>query len=484
MLALTALEAALAGKIKCIYMDPPYNRGSDFAHYDESVEHSQWLSLIRDCLEILRRLLTEDGSIRISMDDNEQVYPFARPKFLVPTNSDMPQRSLSGSRSRGEAAKSQTSLRPARPGLARQLAWPGRCWRRPSLPAQPTLRSGRPGCGLERERISERIRIGTGERHRQEDRFEMTSIRKQVHIAAPVAAVWDAVRDVGAIHIRLAPGLVSGTTLEENGSLRIVTFADGLVLRERIVTVDDTARRLVWSVLGGPFEHHNASLQLESDRDGCRMVWTADLLPNDLAPIVASIMDRGLDLSKRTIEAAAGATKTATDRPVGSRDQPVFYPGARQPTLHHVSLFVSDLEASTRFYTDGLGLTVREQFRDIIGRRAAGEFPFAVASVFLEAGDGRYVELHPAGPWPMSPPGFPLNHLALTVADVDAAYARALAAGASPIDIPVPDHKWDGTPLDVLMAGDRPEPMRMAFLLGPSGELIELYQAGASSEAT
>lgn len=151
-----------------------------------------------------------------------------------------------------------------------------------------------------------------------------------------------------------------------------------------------------------------------------------------------------------------------------------------RPTLHHVSLFVSDMEASARFYTAGLGLTLKETFQDIIAQRASGDFAFEVASLFLEAGDGRYIELHHAGEGTMSPPGFPLNHLALGVVDVDAAYARALAAGATPVAIPVPENEWDGTPLDMVMSGDRPEPMRMAFLLGPSGELIELYQAAAT----
>ena len=72
-----------------------------------------------------------------------------------------------------------------------------------------------------------------------------------------------------------------------------------------------------------------------------------------------------------------------------------------------------------------------------------------------------------------------MNHLALCVADVDAAYARALAAGAVPFEVPIPSEHWDGAPLDVIMSGNRPEPMRMAFLQGPSGELIELYQAAA-----
>lgn len=176
-------------------------------------------------------------------------------------------------------------------------------------------------------------------------------------------------------------------------------------------------------------------------------------------------------------DAAAWAGFAEVQQDVGV-DERVFCKADR-PTLHHVSLFVSDIEASTKFYTSGLGLALRDEFKDIIGLRASGEFAFGVASVFLEAGDGRYIELHPAGEGAMSPPGFPMNHLALCVADVDAAYARALAAGAVPFEVPIPSEHWDGAPLDVIMSGNRPEPMRMAFLQGPSGELIELYQAAA-----
>jgi adenine-specific DNA-methyltransferase len=74
LLALKALEAEFAGKIKCIYIDPPYNTGSAFTHYDDGIEHSLWLSLMRDRLEILRRLLADDGSIWVSLDDNEGHY--------------------------------------------------------------------------------------------------------------------------------------------------------------------------------------------------------------------------------------------------------------------------------------------------------------------------------------------------------------------------------------------------------------------------
>ena len=74
LLALKALEQEFTGKVKCIYIDPPYNTGSAFEHYNDGVEHSLWLSLMRDRLELLRGLLAEDGSLWVSLDDNEQAY--------------------------------------------------------------------------------------------------------------------------------------------------------------------------------------------------------------------------------------------------------------------------------------------------------------------------------------------------------------------------------------------------------------------------
>ena len=74
LLALKALEQEFAGKVKCVFIDPPYNTGSAFEHYDDGVEHSIWLSLIRDRLEIIRRLLADDGSLWITIDDNEAHY--------------------------------------------------------------------------------------------------------------------------------------------------------------------------------------------------------------------------------------------------------------------------------------------------------------------------------------------------------------------------------------------------------------------------
>ena len=74
LLALKALEAEFAGKVKCVFIDPPYNTGSAFTHYDDGLEHSIWLSMMRDRLEIIRKLLSDDGSLWITIDDNEVHY--------------------------------------------------------------------------------------------------------------------------------------------------------------------------------------------------------------------------------------------------------------------------------------------------------------------------------------------------------------------------------------------------------------------------
>src|SRR5688572_12369022 len=130
----------------------------------------------------------------------------------------------------------------------------------------------------------------------------MASIRKEILIENRPETVWAAVRDVGAVHERLAPGFVVDTRLEED--VRIVTFANGLVARELIVDLDDTARRLVWAVVGSPrLTHHNASLQVFADGDGrSRVVWIADLRPDEAAPTIAAMIEQGLAVMKKTLD--------------------------------------------------------------------------------------------------------------------------------------------------------------------------------------
>jgi len=129
----------------------------------------------------------------------------------------------------------------------------------------------------------------------------MASIHREVVVETGPDLVWDAIRDVGAVHERLAPGFVVDTRLEEGA--RIVTFGNGVVARELIVDVDEAARRLVWSVVGGRMTHHNASLQVFTEGAKSRVVWIADLLPNEVAPFIAGMIDQGMAVMKKTMEA-------------------------------------------------------------------------------------------------------------------------------------------------------------------------------------
>jgi carbon monoxide dehydrogenase subunit G len=130
----------------------------------------------------------------------------------------------------------------------------------------------------------------------------MASIRKEVQIKAPPAQVWDSLRDVGALHTRLAPGFVVDTRMD--GDARIVTFGNGMIVREEIVDVDDSAHRVVWAIVGGQFLHYNGTAQIFPEGAGVsRFVWTADLLPNDLAGAVAGMMEEGIAVIKKTMEA-------------------------------------------------------------------------------------------------------------------------------------------------------------------------------------
>ena len=129
----------------------------------------------------------------------------------------------------------------------------------------------------------------------------MASVHREIVIQAEPAAVWDALRDVGAIHTRLARGFVTDVRLE--GEARVVTFGNGSVARELIVDVDERSRRVAWAAVGEPFTHYNASAQVFPDGPGrTRFVWIADLLPHGMAPTVTGMIEQGLDAIKRTLE--------------------------------------------------------------------------------------------------------------------------------------------------------------------------------------
>jgi uncharacterized protein YndB with AHSA1/START domain len=130
----------------------------------------------------------------------------------------------------------------------------------------------------------------------------MASISKERTIEADPAEVWSALRDWGALHERLVPGFALDTRLD--GSDRIVTFFNGAVARERLVDSNEQDRRLVWSIVDGPYTHHNGVAQVFAGDDGAtRFVWTADLLPDELAQVTNELMERGIDTVKSTLEA-------------------------------------------------------------------------------------------------------------------------------------------------------------------------------------
>ena len=132
----------------------------------------------------------------------------------------------------------------------------------------------------------------------------MASVRKEIVTKARADSVWSAIRDVGTLHTRLVPGFVTNTKLE--GDVRIVTFGNGLVIREPIVTIDEQAKRLVWSAEGGITKHYNASLQVFStDDDSTRVVWIADFLPDTASIRIAAAMDAGLTVMKKTLKSRA-----------------------------------------------------------------------------------------------------------------------------------------------------------------------------------
>jgi hypothetical protein len=129
----------------------------------------------------------------------------------------------------------------------------------------------------------------------------MASIRKEIHASASPEQAWDALRDVGELHTRLVPGFVVDTRLEPGE--RIVTFGNGMVIREPIIDVNDEMRRVAWSAIGGQLTHYNASAQVFVNADKqTSIVWIADVLPNEAAGQVGLMMEQGMAVMKATLD--------------------------------------------------------------------------------------------------------------------------------------------------------------------------------------
>jgi hypothetical protein len=129
----------------------------------------------------------------------------------------------------------------------------------------------------------------------------MASIREEAVIDCSPEHAWDALRDFGALHTRLAPGFVTDTKVD--GAERVVTFAVGTTVREVLLDRDDRARRLAWWMVEGPYAHHNGVAQVLAEPDGrTRFVWITDFLPDELAARTAEMMAAGMQAITRTLE--------------------------------------------------------------------------------------------------------------------------------------------------------------------------------------
>jgi hypothetical protein len=134
----------------------------------------------------------------------------------------------------------------------------------------------------------------------------MASIRKERTIEVSPEEAWEVLGDWGAPHERLVPGFVVSTELD--GDDRIVTFFNGAVARERLIECSEEERRLVWSIVDGPYTHHNGAAQILAGEDGTtRFLWVADLLPNEMADVTGELMERGIETVKSSLESGAAA---------------------------------------------------------------------------------------------------------------------------------------------------------------------------------
>lgn len=127
----------------------------------------------------------------------------------------------------------------------------------------------------------------------------MTSIYRELVLDTDATHAWNALRDPVDV-ARAFAGVLVDCTLD--GDVRTVTFANGNVIEERIVAIDESRMRIAYTILGGRFEHQHASMQILSEGVGrCRFVWQSDFLPDTRREVVERLMDAGCDAFARNV---------------------------------------------------------------------------------------------------------------------------------------------------------------------------------------
>jgi len=130
----------------------------------------------------------------------------------------------------------------------------------------------------------------------------MATIRKEMRLNVSAANVWSALADFQNVHTRLAPGFVVDSR-PDGDNVRVIRFANGSIVKETLVTLDEDRHRLVYVVSSDSITHHNASAEIIADgADRCRFIWTTDILPDDLAPYIDSQMTEGANAMKTALE--------------------------------------------------------------------------------------------------------------------------------------------------------------------------------------
>lgn len=146
----------------------------------------------------------------------------------------------------------------------------------------------------------------------------MATICNETAIGAPAEQVWAALAAVDEAH-RAFAGVLSGCRLERD-DVRVVTFLNGLVVRERIISVDPARMRIAYAVIESDLEHHSASMQVGATTDrACRLVWITDVLPHEAAEWISPLMEEGARALKTNVETApAGADRGPSGARSGS----------------------------------------------------------------------------------------------------------------------------------------------------------------------
>jgi hypothetical protein len=130
----------------------------------------------------------------------------------------------------------------------------------------------------------------------------MGTIITETKLNSSADAAWAMLRDVGAVHLAF-PGVLIAS--EADGDIRTVTFANGNVVRERIISIDDLRRRIAYAVIEGRFQHHSASMQIVAhETKGCRFVWITDFLPEEEEPLLTDLIAQGAEAFRRVMEGA------------------------------------------------------------------------------------------------------------------------------------------------------------------------------------